>query len=80
MQNQLAKIRAAMRHAASIGFDPMNSHDTQARVMERRWKMDEGRVAYRNAELERHRSEAVANQWLAAQIAEMGHSPWKQAG
>lgn len=77
---QLKKIRTAMRHAATQGYDPRNSHEVQARVMERRWKMDEGRRAYRRSEEERHRSEAQANQWLAMELSRNGHSPFKQAG
>lgn len=76
---KLSKIQAAMRHAASVGFNPYDSHATQALVMERRWKMEAGRMAYRSAEIERHRSEAVANQWLAQELQRNGHSPWKQA-
>ena len=77
MNNQLTKIRAAMRHAASVGFDPMNSHDVQARVMERRWKMESGARKQREREA---RSEAAANRWLANELQHNGHSPFKQAG
>lgn len=77
MNNQLAKIRAAMRHAASVGFNPYNSHEVQARVMERRWKMEAGA---RKARERQERSEAAANAWLARELQANGHTPWKQAG
>lgn len=76
-KNQLNKIRAAMRHAASVGFDPRNSHDTQARVMERRWRMESGA---RKARERVERSEAIANKWLELELRRNGHSPFKQAG
>lgn len=75
--NQLSKIRAAMRHAASVGFDPRNSHETQSRVMERRWRMESGARKQREREA---RSEAIANRWLEKELERNGHSPWKQAG
>lgn len=77
MTNQLAKIRAAMRMAATQGFDPYNSHDAQARVMERRWRMESGQRKERERMA---RSEAVANRWLEQELQRNGHSPWKQAG
>lgn len=77
MSNQLSKIRAAMRHAASQGFDPYNSHEVQARVMERRWKMEAGA---RKARERQEKSEAIANAWLAQELSENGHSRFKQAG
>lgn len=75
--SNLKAIKAALRHAATQGFDPYNSHDTQARVMERRWKMEAGKRKQREREA---RSEAIANRWLEEQMRERGHSPWKQAG
>lgn len=77
MKSQLSKIRAAMRHAQSVGVDPYNSHATQARVMERRWRMESGA---RKARERQARSEAAANQWLREELERNGHSPWKQAG
>lgn len=77
MTNQLTKIRAAMKHAASIGFDPRDSHEVQARVMERRWKMESGA---RKARERQERSEARANAWLAQELERNGHTPWRQAG
>lgn len=74
---KLSKIQAAMRHAASVGFNPYDSHATQARVMERRWKMEAGA---RKALERRERSEAIANRWLAEELDRVGHSPWRQAG
>lgn len=73
MNPKLKSIRAAMRMALSQGFDPYNSHETQAKVMERRWKMEAGRIA-------KERSEAAANRWLKEALEMDGHSPWKQAG
>jgi hypothetical protein len=58
-------IQAAMRAAATRGFDPRNSHEVQAEMLQRHWKMDSGRRAYRKAEQERHRSESWANQGLS---------------
>ena len=75
--NQLSKIRAAMRHAASIGYNPYDSHATQARVMERRWKMESGA---RKTRERLERSEAAANRWLELELRRNGHSPFKQAG
>lgn len=75
--SNLKAIKAALRHAATMGFDPYNSHATQARVMERRWKMEAGARKQREREA---RSEALANQWLAAELQSTGHSRFKQAG
>lgn len=77
MKSQLTKIRAAMRQAATQGFDPRNSHEVQARVMERRWKMESG---MRKERERRERSEAIANAWLAQELERNGHSRYRQAG
>lgn len=58
-------IQAAMRAAATRGYDPLNSHTVQSEMLKRHWKMDAGRRSYREQEQERHRSEAFANQELS---------------
>lgn len=77
MSNQLKAVRSAMRHAATLGFDPYNSHEAQARVLERRWKMEAGARKQRER---MERSEAAANRWLEESLRRDGHSPFKQAG
>lgn len=73
----LKTIRAAMRHAVTQGFDPRNSHDVQARLCERRWKMEAGARKQRERQ---ERSEAMANRWLEQELHRNGHTRWKQAG
>lgn len=67
MTIRLNLIRQAMQAAAVRGYDPLNSHPVQAEMLQRHWRLNEGRVAYREAEQKRHRSEALANQELAQQ-------------
>lgn len=55
---KLKTIQAAMRAAMTRGVDPRNSHEVQAEMLQRHWKMDAGRRAMT-------RSEAVANHGLA---------------
>lgn len=66
MNVKLKTIQAAMRAAATRGFDPLNSHAVQAEMLQRYWRMNEGRVQFRAEEQRRHRSEARANQELSA--------------
>lgn len=65
MRINLKTIKTAMRAAATRGYDPLNSHEVQAEMLQRHWKMDIGRAVYRQEEQERHRSEAWANQGLS---------------
>lgn len=65
MNVKLKTIQAAMRAASTRGVDPRNSHEVQAEMLQRHWKMDAGRRQFRIDEQERHRSEAWANQGLS---------------
>ena len=40
---KLKTIQAAMRAAATRGVDPRNSHEVQAQMLQRHWKMESGR-------------------------------------
>lgn len=66
MPVKLKTIQCAMRAAVARGVDPRNSHEVQAEMLQRHWRMDAGREAWRTSELERHRSESWANQGLSA--------------
>lgn len=69
MTVKLKTIQSAMRAAATRGVDPRNSHEVQAEMLQRHWKMESGRRTTREEEprdeFQERSSEADANRYLS---------------
>ena len=68
MTVKLKTIQAAMRAAATRGVDPRNSHEVQAEMLQRHWKMESGRRTMCEEprdEFQERSSEADANRYLS---------------